>query len=517
MESIRAARRRAPRAPLLPLHLDPAAPAPLHRQLYTEIRKMILAGRLGPGARLPSSRALAQDLGISRNTVLLGLEQLWSEGYVEGRVGAGTFVSQTLPDGLQTAVAAATSAERSGRLQAGPSDRGRRLAAAAPARIAARPAVAPLDAASPAPGAFAPGLPDCGDFPFELWARLLAKVWRRPAAALYAATDPAGYRPLRSAIAAYLRTARAVRCEAEQVIVLSGIRQAVDLVARVLLDPGDVVGMEEPGYPGIRAALQGAGARIRPMPVDAEGLRPPNGGRAGRSVPRLVCVAPSHQYPLGVTMSLARRLDLLAWARAADAWILEDDYDSEFRYAGRPLSALQGLDADGRVLYAGSFSKVLFPSLRIGYLVVPPPLVDVFSRARAALDDHLATAAQPALAEFVAAGHFAAHIRRMRRRYEARQRALLDAARRHLDGLLALVPDAAGMHLVADLGPALAGRMSDREASARAHAAGIAAPPLSAYFAGRPTREGLLLGYAAVPEAEMEPALRRLAAALRPG
>src|SRR5690606_38502487 len=197
-------------------------------------------------------------------------------------------------------------------------------------------------------------------------------------------------------------------------------------------------------------------------------------------------------------------------------WILEDDYDSEFRYAGRPLSVLQGLDADGRVLYAGSFSKVLFPSLRIGYLVVPPPLVDVFSRARAALDDHLATAAQPALAEFVAAGHFAAHIRRMRRRYEARQRALLDAARQHLDGLLALVPDAAGMHLVADLGPALAGRMSDREASTRAHAAGIAAPPLSAYFAGRPTRAGLLLGYAAVPEAAMEPAMRRLAAALRP-
>ncbi|WP_119460608.1 PLP-dependent aminotransferase family protein [Rhodospirillaceae bacterium SYSU D60014] len=498
-------RRRDGRTPLLSLHLDSAAAMPLHRQLYAEIRDMILQGRLAPGLRLPSSRTLSQDLRISRNTVLLGLEQLWSEGYVEGRTGAGTFVSQTLPDGLLAArttmrpVGDPLGGRGDGKRQGpGPSERGLRLAAGPARRL------------RPAP-AFAPGLPDCSDFPFDLWARLLAKAWRRPPPHLFAAADSAGYRPLRAAIADYLRVVRAVRCEAEQVIVLSGIRQAVDLVARVLLDPDDIAWMEEPGYPGIRAALSAAGARIRAMPVDAEGLCLDDGGT--ESAARLVCVAPSHQYPLGVTMSLPRRLDLLDWARRADAWILEDDYDSEFRYAGRPLSALQGLDADGRVLYAGSFSKVLFPSLRIGYLIVPPPLVETFRRARAALDDHASTTAQPALAEFMAAGHFAAHVRRMRKRYETRQQALLAAAR-HLRGLLTLAPDPAGMHLVADLGPDLAGRVTDRAASAAAGAAGLVAPPLSDYFAGPPMRQGLLLGYAAVPETEMEPAVRRLAAAL---
>jgi GntR family transcriptional regulator/MocR family aminotransferase len=230
----------------------------------------------------------------------------------------------------------------------------------------------------------------------------------------------------------------------------------------------------------------------------------------------MIVVSPSHQYPLGITMSLARRLDLLARARQMAAWVLEDDYDSEFRYEGRPLAALQGLDDDGRVIYVGSFSKVMFASMRLGYLVVPPRLVEVFSRARAALDDHASTALQPALAEFMRLGHFAGHVRRMRKRYAARQSALLAAAAEHLSESLALAPDPAGMHLVAGLSPMLRRRHGDRAVSGLAAAHGIVAPPLSSYFAGRPTRQGLLLGYAAYNEAEIGRAAAGLAAALRP-
>jgi GntR family transcriptional regulator/MocR family aminotransferase len=302
--------------------------------------------------------------------------------------------------------------------------------------------------------------------------------------------------------------------------VTSGAQQAVDLAARLLLDPGDRVWLEDPGYVGLRGPLVAAGAAPVPLPVDGEGLSVAAGRAAdeGDGAPaRMAIVSPSHQYPLGVVTSLARRLELLGWAREAGAWILEDDYDSEFRYAGRPLAALQGLDAGGgRVVYLGSFSKVLFPSLRIGYLVVPPALVEPFRAARAALEDHPAATAQPALAAFIAEGHFAAHVRRMRTLYQARQQALLAAAERHLPGLLLLRADEAGMHLVADLAPELAGRLDDREASARARAAGLVAPPLSAYRFAEvgDGRQGLLLGYAAVPEERMDEMARRLAAAL---
>ncbi|HUN50330.1 MAG TPA: PLP-dependent aminotransferase family protein [Candidatus Sulfotelmatobacter sp.] len=489
--------RRRAEAPLLTLHLDAEAAEPLHRQLYTGIRELVLAGRLAPGARLPSSRMLADELAVSRNTVLLALDQLISEGYVEGRAGSGSFIPAELPD---PAPAAARS--RGERRSAGPrlSQRGDDLAA----RGARRPQRS---------GLFAAGLPDTSDFPFELWSRLAAKHWRRPDADLIAATEPRGHLRLRTAIADYLRTVRAVHAGAEQVIVVSGARQAVDFAARLLLDPGDSVWVEEPGYAGIRAVLAAAGARLVPVPMDADGMRVIETGKAPPA--RLACVAPSHQYPLGVTMSLARRLELLAWARRQSAWIIEDDYDSEFRYAGPPLAALQGLDQDGRVIYVGSFSKVMFPSLRLGYLVVPPATVDAFAKARATLDDHPASAMQPVLAEFIEAGHFAAHVRRMRKRYGERQRLLLAAAERHLAGLLQLTPDPAGMHLLAALAPALARRMDDNEAARRAAAAGINAPALSGYFLGRPTRQGLLLGYAAVADQAIEPAVRKLAAALR--
>lgn len=502
--------RRTDRAPLLAVDLDPrpepGSGEPLHRQLYHGLRRAILSGRLPAGAKLPSSRALADELGLSRNTVMSALEQLASEGYVEGRTGSGTYVATLLPEESPSGAPpprAGAAADRPTVSQPATSARGRALSAAA-ARVGRTPALPPP---------FAVGIPELETFPFDLWARLLARSWRHPSARLALGGDPAGHPPLRAAIADYLRRVRGVACTAEQVIVVSGIRQAVDLAVRLLLDPGDKVWLENPGYPGIRAVLAAADLELVPVPVDKEGLDVAAGSALAPDA-RLACVAPSHQYPLGVVMSLRRRLDLLAWARGSGAWIIEDDYDSEYRYAGRPLAAMQGLDRDGRVIYVGSFSKVLFPSLRLGYLVVPPALVDAFLAARATLDDHAPMTPQPAVAAFIAEGHFAAHVRRMRRLYQMRQQALLAAASRHLAGLLELAPDEAGMHLTAGLAPALAARMDDVTAAARAAAAGLATAPLSQFYIGAPTRQGLMLGYAAVPEAQMDAAVRKLARAL---
>jgi GntR family transcriptional regulator/MocR family aminotransferase len=489
--------RRTLGTPLLPLGFDRASAAPLHQQLYVQLREVILAGRLAPGARLPASRSLAGEHGLSRNTVMAAYDQLFSEGFIEGRHGSGSFVSREIPERRPQLPRLVSSRS------AGPaptvSGRGRDLAASVIVAASERKP-------------FAPGVPDSSDFPFDIWARLLAKNWRRPSPDLISASDPAGFLPLRQAIADHLAAVRAARCTAAQVIIVSGARQAVGLAARVLLDAGDVAWMEEPGFPGVRAALIGAGVKVAPVPVDREGIDLLAGHRlAPRS--RMIVVSPSHQYPLGITMSLARRLDLLARARQMAAWVLEDDYDSEFRYEDRPLAALQGLDDDGRVIYVGSFSKVMFASMRLGYLVVPPRLVEVFSRARAALDDHASTALQPALAEFMRLGHFAGHVRRMRKRYAARQSVLLAAAAEHLSESLALAPDPAGMHLVAGLSPMLRRRHGDRAVSGLAAAHGIVAPPLSSYFVGRPTRQGLLLGYAAYPEDRIVSAVEVLSAA----
>ena len=332
-------RRAEAMAALLPVAVDAEQGEPLHRQVYRELARLILAGRIAAGSRLPSSRELARELGVARNTVLAALDQLTSEGYVEGRRGSGTYVATDLPDAPPLAPEGSM--------------------ARAAARALLRPPLAPrasmLADGRYAParltGLLAPGSTDPGEFPFELWARLLAKSWRRPSQSLAAGGSPAGYLPLRQAIADYLRLLRGVRCEAEQVIIVSGSRNGLDLAARLLLSPGDAVWLEDPGYPGLRGPLAAAGAKLVPVPVDDEGIDITMAPRGSR--PRLIVVSPSHHYPLGMTMSLPRRLQLLERARQSDAWILEDDYDSEWRYRGRPLAALQGLDADGRVIYAG--------------------------------------------------------------------------------------------------------------------------------------------------------------------
>jgi GntR family transcriptional regulator/MocR family aminotransferase len=485
--------------PFTGVALDRTSAAPLHRQLYDWLREVILSGQLAGGRRLPATRTLAAELGVSRNTVMSAFDQLLAEGYVEGKVGAGTYVSHVLPD--EVLYAAASPRPTNGKSHAGReiSRRGH-LMSDLPSTVARFPEL---------PCAFRAGLPALDRFPFDTWATLMTRRWRNPTADLLAPGHPAGYGPLREAVAGYLGVARAVRCHPDQVIITAGSQQALDLAARVLLDPGDSAWIEDPGYLGTRGALLNAGVRLVPVPVDDEGLDVGEGiARAPDA--RLVCVSPSCQFPLGMTMSLSRRLALLEWAAKAGSWVLEDDYNSEFRYANRPLAALQGIDTEERVIYIGTFSKVLFPSMRLGYLVVPPDLANAFIAMRSRIDMHPPTLEQVVLADFIAEGHFARHIRRMRALYAERQALLVEAAARELRGLLEVKAADAGMHLMGWL-PSGA---DDQAASARALAYGVFAHPVSPLYIGPPGRPGLLLGYAAVNAQEIRQGARQLATAL---
>ncbi|MFT6583503.1 MAG: GntR family transcriptional regulator/MocR family aminotransferase [Alphaproteobacteria bacterium] len=495
---------------LASIAVDPSAPTPLYRQLYFNMRDAILEGRLKPGARLPATRPFATDLAVSRNTVVTAFDQLLAEGYIEGRTGAGTYVSRMLPEDLL--VARRTELQRKPR-QAPPrlSRRGAVLAAIRPGGITQ-------------PRAFSPRFPEMETFPFEDWARLLSRRWRNPTRRYLVDSDTAGYRPLREAIAHYLGVARAVQCDPEQILIVSGSQQALDIATRALIDPGDSVWVEDPGYAGTVGALTAAGAELTPVPIDGEGLDV-QAGRFLRPDARLACVSPSHQYPLGVVMTLRRRLALLDWARSADAFILEDDYDSEYRYAGRPLTPLRELDSDGRVIYLGSLSKVMFPSLRMGYMMVPESLVDPLRAIRALVDFHPSAVPQAALADFIGEGYLATHIRRMRTLYAERQKVMITAANEHLPDLLTLSPDEAGMHLVGYLrstangggggGDNEIGAPNDRAAMQCASDAGITTAALSSYYHTTPDRAGLLLGYAGVPSDEIKSGMSRLAVALR--
>jgi GntR family transcriptional regulator / MocR family aminotransferase len=462
------------------LDLDRDSPIPLYRQFYDGIQSGILTGRLKPGSRLPSTRQMAAELGVSRNTVMEAFTQLVAEGYLESTTGSGTRVSSVLPDHL---LAARARARRTVRRPPEPrlSQSGQLICGVPPVPV--RSWRQPI--------AFYPGIPAYELFPAAVWRQLFVRHWSDGRdRALLDYGDPGGYGPLREAIADYLRTSRRVSCDADQVIVVGGSQQGLDLAARVLLDPGDWVWVEDPGYPGARSVLTVAGARLAPVPVDQEGLDV-NEGLIRCGHPRLAYVTPSHQFPLGHTMSLARRLRLLDWAGSADAWIIEDDYDAEFRYSGRPLPALQGLDDRGRVIYAGTFSKSLFPALRLGYLVVPRALVDVFLTARALTDRHRPTLDQAVLADFLTEGHFLRHLRRLRTAYAERQEVLLESLDRHLDGVIAVDRDAAGTHLIARLPDAL----PDAVISNLAAEDGTSAPPLSHWSIARTDMNGLVLGY----------------------
>jgi len=481
--------------------LQAESATPLHKQLYEQLRKAILTGQLASGTRLPSTRILAIELAISRNTVTSAFRQLLAEGYLEGRVGDGTYVAHALPDELLN-----IAAHHAEDIKLAASSR--RLSSKGNAMLE-MPVDVPRNYSPPRP--FRYGSPALDKFPYELWSRLVTRFWRSAPSEVLGYRDSAGYEPLRKAIATYLQTARAVNCDPEQVLIVNGIQQALDLSGRVLIDPGDPVWVENPCYNGVRGALAGAGAQLIPVPVDSEGLNVAAGIQRNPKA-RMAFVAPSHQHPLGVTMPLHRRLELLNWAQRSGAWILEDDYDSEYRYASPPLASLQGLDTNHRVIYMGSFSKVLFPALRLGYLVVPADLVEAFAKARAFVDRQSPIPEQVILAHFMEEGHFTRHIRRMRMLYAERQEALIKAARKHLSGLLDIFPADAGMHVMGWL----QGTLDDRQASRMALEHGIEAPPLSAYCLEPYHRQGLLLGYAAFNEQEINDGIKQLAAALRP-
>jgi GntR family transcriptional regulator / MocR family aminotransferase len=492
---------RAARSPLMSIAIDRTQSGSLQTQIFDQVRDAILTARLVPGTKLPATRVLASELEVSRNTILGAFERLHSEGYIEGSVGSGTRVSKVLPEDLLSARARAQSESQPDRRQQGGKLSQLSLnISGSSARHSVR-----------GTRAFRPGLPDLEHFPFQLWSRLIAKFWRHPPRDILVSGDLGGYLPLRESIAAYLGAVRGVRCSVEQIIITSGAQQALDLTARCVIDPGDDVWVENPGYEGLRGTLLAAGAKIAHVPVDDDGLSVCAGRKLAPDAV-LAAVTPSHQYPLGVTMSLSRRLELLDWAAEAGAWVLEDDYDSEFRYGGKPLSALQGLDETGRVIYVGTFSKVLFPSLRLGYLVVPEPLLDGFLRLRGSVDDQPALALQPALHAFIEGGHFASHIRRLRRLYEDRQNLLVTALNKEADGMLNATPHDAGMHLVASIDRKLG--LSDKEASTRAASAGLIAPALSDFYNGPTKAAGLTLGYAGLTEREIKRDVKRLVTAL---
>ncbi|MEM8529693.1 MAG: PLP-dependent aminotransferase family protein [Chloroflexota bacterium] len=486
-------------APIPPVRIDTTSPIPLYHQLYMSLRDAILSGQLTPGMRLPATRALASALQISRNTVVNAFDQLLAEGYLEGRVGDGTYVTRTLPDELlkvtQQPLVTTVEPTQDRRL----SKRGELLA---------RTTVT-TEKQKGRSFAFRPGIPAFDAFPFDIWSRLAARRWRQPTGDLLNYSDAAGYRPLREAIATYLGAARGVRCVPEQVLIVSGSQQGIDLAARVLLDPDDAVWFEEPGYLGARAALIAAEAQLIPVPVDEEGLQITKGLACCPNA-RMAYVTPSHQFPLGVTMSLARRLALLKWARHTGAWVLEDDYDSEYRYAGRPLASLQGLDNTGRVIYLGTFSKVLFPSLRLGYLVVPPDLVDPFTAARAIADRQAPILDQAIVTDFIEEGHFTRHIRRMRTLYAERQSLLVDLAQRELAGRLTVQASDAGMHLVGWLKDGT----NDQVVSEFAATHGVDSPGLSEYHLDSSEKSGILLGYTAVEEQDIRIGVQDLEKAL---
>jgi GntR family transcriptional regulator/MocR family aminotransferase len=467
--------------------LDRRLALPLHRQIYEGYREAILEGRLRPRQRLPSTRTLAQDLAVSRVSVVTAFAQLVAEGYVESRVGAGTIVSAELPDARAT---------RAG-LRPVPARKGARRVHPSP--------LSPFDEPwSALRGPFRLSEPALDEFPVALWSRLAARRVRRMPAQHMVYGDAMGLRALREALAAHLRTFRSVACTADQIMIVSGSQQALTLTWRALLAPGEAAWLEEPGYHGARDAMLLAGAKIVPVPVDDDGLDVEAGIRRADHA-RGVYVTPSHQYPLGVAMSVSRRMQLLDWACRRGAWIVEDDYDSEYRYDGRPLAALQGLDRDARVVYVGTFSKILFPALRVGYLVVPDDLVPHFRRLRAAMDIFPSPLTQATLAEFIAEGHFARHLRRMRRVYSERRRVLVAALERELGDVARVVGGHAGMHLVALLPP----RTDDHGLALRAARSGLSVAPLSVCYAGQP-QAGMVLGFGSTRPREVTAAVKRL-------
>lgn len=465
-----------------------AVPSQLRQQIYLRLRAAIETGVFAAGARLPASREHARALGVSRNTVLWALERLQSEGYLAARVGDGTYV---VPRGADVGRGA-----RGLKLDAHQllSRRGRLIAETGlhwnPSAGTALP--------------FRLGRPALEQFPFALWQRLERQTPHAMRVQCAGYADPAGHPPLRAAIAQWLLVSRGIRCDPGQVLITAGSQQALDLIARLLLDVGDEVLVEDPGYPGVRANLTAQGAVARPVPLDAEGMCIAHGA-ARYPHARLAVVTPTHQFPLGLAMSLARRKALIDWACAARAWIVEDDYDGEFQYGAQRIPALCSMAHEGRVLYVGTFSKSLGPGLRIGFVILPDALVEAFTRARALSDRQSPGAVQDVLARFIADGHLLRHLRRTRELYRTRQATTIHHLARATDGAIVPAASLQGMHLAVEAG----GQIRDTELCQLARQAGVQLAPISAYCI-EAQRRGWLFGYAGYDEA----ALARAAQAL---
>jgi GntR family transcriptional regulator/MocR family aminotransferase len=475
------------------IEIDREASVPLQTQIYAALRKAILRGDLRPGQKVPSTRELTSEIHVSRFPVLHAYDQLLAEGYLVGRVGSGTFVSNSLPDQLMSVSRHVSSSAH---------------ASSGPRPLARRAFIPPLFTASPARrgwGAFGVHQPAFDAFPFHIWSSLLARHSQNPNATSFHHIDPLGSERFRNAICAYLRTARAVNCEPSQIMVVSGSQQALDITARVLFDPGSGVYVEEPGYRLARAILASAGCRLIPTQVDSDGMAIREKGTPRRDV-RAALVTPSHQYPLGSTMSASRRLHLLNWAQRSGAWIIEDDYDSGYRFDSQPIASLQGLDVNSRVIYIGTFSKVLFPSLRVGYLVIPKDLVARFVAMRFAMDIFPQYLFQEVLADFMEMGHFGQHLRKMRQLYRERRCALVESLEQEFKGELEIHGENAGMHLAVTLPKGI----NDEEVVARASLEKLWLAPLSSTYFGRKVRHGLILGFGSTPAAQIPRAVRHL-------
>ncbi|KRA88724.1 MULTISPECIES: MocR-like pyridoxine biosynthesis transcription factor PdxR [Pseudomonas] len=495
----------------------------LSRQLYQALRTRVLDGRLASGTRLPASRDLAAALAISRNSVVRAYDQLYAEGFIEGRVGDGTYVAQ-LPQATVPAKKLSTKVSTG-------------FSTGLPTALSTNWLDLPVDSSSKVihndpltrvknnhlanppsgpPRAFRVGVPAFDLFPFEVWAKLNAAFWRKPDFQQLCYGDPAGDARLRGMIAAYLRSSRGMQCTAEQILITSGAQQGISLCAQLLVEPGDGVAIENPGYRAAGHAFAVAGARLHGVAVDSEGINCSE--LSALDDCRLTYVTPSHQYPTGVVMSLARRLELLAWAERTQGWIVEDDYDGEYRYSGAPLAPLAALDRNGRVLYVGTFGKVAFPALRLGYLVLPPGLVQAFAQRRAVDVRHSEVSTQAVMAEFMAAGHFQRHIRRMRRAALSRRNTLLNGWPLDIPGIGKLPTVAAGLHMTVPVDSVA----RERELIELASSVDVEVNGLSSYWlpdcaTPMDQRAGLVLGFAAVPEKAIEAALQRLRTVWRAG
>ncbi|MGF7162549.1 GntR family transcriptional regulator/MocR family aminotransferase [Rhodoligotrophos appendicifer] len=485
---------------LLPaLSVDKGAATPLVVQLSYALREAILSGAIAAGARLPSSRTLARDLGLSRTTVVAVYDQLTSEGLIDSRVGAGAFVSVEVNVNVPTAIE-----PQGGEL-------GRQPARLARIALGASQQFLPRLAHLPEHRAFITGMPALEAFPVALWARLTARCWRGSRGQMLGYPDPAGLKALRHAVAAHLRLNRGILCEPESVFIVNGAQEAFNRIGSMLLDPGDPVWFENPGAIGARNSLFAAGARLVPVPVDDEGISVAEGLRTSPDF-RLAFVTPSHQHPTGVTMSLSRRFELLQAAEQADAWIIEDDYDGEFFYSGRPPPTLKSIDKAGRVIYVGTFSKSLFPALRLGFMVAPPALVEAFDRVARATQQGASTNQQCVVASFIGEGHFATHIRRMGKLYAERQEVLMDEARDHLSGVLDVVRAESGIQTIGRFAAGI-DEVAVAEAAARR---GIVAAPISRFCLEPVENSGLVLGFSACSPREIKAGVGVLAQILSP-